>query len=68
MEAEEQQLLGAGNHGQGAAGLNTPVAPTVENVQPVVRLGRGGGRLLPMPAQDSQATEVLQCSHRTHSL
>ena len=53
MESEEQQLPGAGNRGQGAASFNAPGAP-VANMQPVVRLGRGGARLLPMPAQASQ--------------
>jgi hypothetical protein len=55
MEAEEQQLPGAGNRGQGVAGLNAPGAPAVANMQPVVRLGREGPRLPPMPAQASQA-------------
>jgi hypothetical protein len=55
MEEEEQQLPGAGNRGQGAADLNAPGAPTVANMQPVVRLGSGGTRLPPMPAQVSQA-------------
>jgi hypothetical protein len=55
MEAEEQQLPGAGNHGQGVAVLNVPDDPAVANMQPVVRLGRGGARLLPMPVQASQA-------------
>jgi hypothetical protein len=49
MEAEEQQLPGAGNRGPGAASLNVPA-----NMQPAVRLGRGGARLLPMPVQASQ--------------
>ena len=55
MEAEEQQLPGAGHRGQGAAGLNAPGAPAAANLQPAVRLGRGGARMLPMPAQASQA-------------
>jgi hypothetical protein len=55
MEEEEQQLPGAGNRGQGAAGLTAPGAPAVANMQPAVRLGRGGARLPPMPAQASQA-------------
>ncbi len=55
MEAEEQQLPGAENHGQGDVGLNTPDVPEEANIQTVVRLGRGGARLLPMPAQTSQA-------------
>jgi hypothetical protein len=50
MEAEEQQLSGEGNLGPGAASLNVPA-----NMQPVVRLGRGGARLLSIPAQTSQA-------------
>ncbi len=68
MEAEELQLPGAGNRGQGAVGLNAPGAPAVTNIQPVVRLGRGGGRILPMSVQASQATDILQCSHWTRSL
>jgi hypothetical protein len=48
-------LTGAGNHGQGVSGLNTPGAPTMANMQSVVRLGCGGARLLPMSAQTSQS-------------
>jgi hypothetical protein len=48
-------LPGAGNRGQGAAGLNTPGAPEGANMQSPVRLGRGGARLPPIPAQVSQA-------------
>ncbi len=55
MEAEEQQLTGAGNRGQGTVGLHAPGAPAVANIQPAVRLGRGGFRLPPMPAQAFQA-------------
>jgi hypothetical protein len=53
MEAEEQQLPGPGNRGQGAASLNTPGDPEA-NMQPTVRLGCGGARLPPMTTQASQ--------------
>jgi hypothetical protein len=55
VEAEERQLPGAGNRGQGAAGLTAPGDPPVANMQPAVRLGCGGARLPPMPVQASQA-------------
>jgi hypothetical protein len=45
MEAEDR--------GQGAANLNAPGAAAA-NMQPAVRLGRGGARLFPMQAQGPQ--------------
>ena len=48
MEAEEQQLPGAGNHGPGAASLNVPTICSLRSVL-------GVEELLPMPAQASQA-------------
>jgi hypothetical protein len=49
MEAEEQQLPGAGNHDQVSAVLDTPDAPAVSYILPGSRHGRGGARQSPMP-------------------
>jgi len=49
MEAEEQQLPGAGNHGQVPAGLDAPGAPAAAYMPPGARHGRGGARQFVMP-------------------
>ncbi len=49
MEAEEQHLPGAGNHGRVPAGLDAPDAPAAAYMPPGARHGRGGARQSPMP-------------------
>jgi hypothetical protein len=49
MEAEEQQLPVADNHGQVHAGFDAPVAPAATYMPPGARHGRGGARQFPMP-------------------
>jgi hypothetical protein len=49
MDSEEQQLPGAGNHGQVPAGLDTPATPPTAYMQPGARHGCGGARRSPMP-------------------
>ena len=51
METDEQQLTGAGDRGRMTEGLNSPDDPAEVNMSRGSRLGRGGARPLPIPAQ-----------------
>ena len=50
MEAQEQQVAGAGDQGRPPAGRTAPGAPAEANMLRGARFGRGGARPLPIPA------------------
>ncbi len=56
MEAEDQQLPGAGDRDRMAAGLNAPGVPAEVNMPRGARFGRGTARPLPtVPTHDPPA-------------
>jgi hypothetical protein len=60
MEAEEQQLPGAGNHGQVPAGLDAPGAGGARQFPMPVHVPPAGHRNLPLPPL--QSPDVLAVS------